>query len=374
MVHKTTHITTRRRRCGALLALGILTATVTACGPGKDGDDSQSAPHDIVVNLGGEVAVLDDLNATPRVVAPRPAGAESADAYRLASPRQLASGELIGIRDGGVVAIEPRKPGKAVLLGQAGAWFPAADGKQLWAVTEEPADTACNGLDLPQSVSTRYTVTLYETSGRPSRTTLKAVCGLRPVADTSQGLLALRTTGDTGGGGTGVRAVTDIVLLNTRADTATETVATNASVVAAAGNHVIWRDDTCDKGNCTHVYNIEKRKNASAPSCKGGDTVGVGTLDPSGYWYVSALRTNHLAILDLNEKTCQEQELDALPAAGSSDLDQNFGTAWSGPNLLLLDQRSGALTSVNAPHNTTDKRAEPLPVVNQAQIWSASTD
>lgn len=66
-------------------------------------------------------------------------------------------------------------------------------------------------------------------------------------------------------------------------------------------------------------------------------------------------------------------ELDALPAAGSSDLAQTFGTAWSGPNLLLLDQRSGTLTSVNAPHNTADRRVEPLPVLNQAQLWSAST-
>ncbi|MEV6617287.1 hypothetical protein AB0N31_26230 [Streptomyces sp. NPDC051051] len=374
MDHKTTHTTTLRRRCGALLALGLVTAMATACGPGEDDGDSRSAPHDIVVNLGGEVVVLDDLNASPRVVGPRPAGAENADAYRLAGPRQLASGQIIGIRDGGVVAIEPSKPGTAVLLGQAGAWFPAADGKRLWAVTEEPADTACNGLDLPQSVVARYTVTRYETSGRPSRTTSKAACGLRPVADTSRGLLALRTTGDTGGGGTGVRAVTDLVLLDDRANTATETVATNASLVATAGNRVIWRDDTCGKGTCTHVYDLDKRKNAPAPSCEGGDTVGVGTLDPSGHWYLSALRTNRLAILDLNDNTCQEQELDALPAAGSSDLDETFGIAWSGPHVLLLDQRSGALTAVDASHHKTDKRTEPLPVGNQAQIWSASTE
>ncbi|NKQ27898.1 hypothetical protein [Streptomyces galbus] len=370
MDHKTTHTTTRRRRCGALLALGLLTAMTTACGP--DEDDSRSAPHDIVADLGGEVAVLDDLNASPRVVGPRPAGAENADAYRLAGPHQLASGQIVGIRDGGVVAIEPRKPGKAVLLGQASAWFPAADGKRLWAVTEEPAETACNGQDMPQSVAARYTATRYETSGRPSRTTSTAACGLRPVADTSRGLLALRTTGDTGGGGTGVRAVTDLVLLDARANTATETIATDASMVAAVGDHVIWRDDTCGKDTCTHVYDLDQRKNTAAPSCKGGDLVGTGTLDPSGRWYLSALRTHRLAILDLNDDTCHE--LDTLPAAGSSDLDQTFGIAWAGSHVLLLDQRSGALTSVDAPRHETDERAEPLPVVNQAQIWSASAE
>ncbi|MFH8805100.1 hypothetical protein ACH4F6_37080 [Streptomyces sp. NPDC017936] len=372
MVHKTTPITMRRRRWGALLALGMLTAMAGACGPGEDDDDSRSAPHDIVVDLGGEVAVLDDLNASPRVVGPRPAGAENADSYRLAGPRQLASGQIIGIRDGGVVAIEPRNPDRAVLLGRAGAWFPAADGERLWAVTEEPADTACPGQELPQTVTARYTATLYETSGRPSRTTLKAACGLQPVADTAQGLLAVRTTGDAQGGGTGVRAVTDIVLLDARAATATATVATDASLLAATGDHVIWHDDTCTKATCTHVYDLDQRKNAPAPSCKSGDTVGTGTLDPSGHWYVSALRTNRLAVLDLNDNTCHE--LDTPPAAGSSDLDQTFAIAWAGPHVLLLDQRSGDLTSVNASHHRTDQRTEPLPVVDQAQIWSASTD
>jgi hypothetical protein len=325
-----------------------------------------------VLDLGGEVAVLDDLDASPRIVGPRPAEAENADAYRLAGPRRIASGEIVGIRDGGVVAIEPSEPGRAVLLGEAAAWFPSADGERLWAVTEEPADTACAGQDLPRSVSTRYTVSTYETSGRPSRTTLKLPCGLRPVADTSQGLLAARTTGDVGAGGTGVRAVTDIVVLNARADTVAATVATDAGFVAAAADRVIWRDDTCGKTNCTHVYDLDKRNSADAPTCKSGDTVGVGTLDPSGRWYASDLRTDHLAILDLNRNTCQE--IDELPAPDTSDLEETFGLAWSGQNLLLLDQRSGTLASIDASTHKVVKRARPLPVVNQAQIWSAATD
>jgi hypothetical protein len=100
--------------------------------------------------------------------------------------------------------------------------------------------------------------------------------------------------------------------------------------------------------------------------------VGVGTLDPSGRWYATDLRTNRLAILDLDQNTCRE--LDELPSPDSSDVEQTFGVAWSGPSLLLLDQRSGALTSINASNNKVNKRAEPLPVVNQAQIWSAATD
>ncbi|MFJ4696468.1 hypothetical protein [Streptomyces sp. NPDC088766] len=141
--------------------------------------------------------------------------------------------------------------------------------------------------------------------------------------------------------------MTDLVLLNTRTGTVTETLATDASVIAAAGDHVIWRDDSCGKGTCTHVYDLNQRKNTAAPSCKGRDLVGTGTLDPSGRWYLSALLTHRLAILDLDGNTCHE--LDKLPAVSSSDLDQTFGITWAGPHVLLLDQRSGALTAVDAP-------------------------
>ncbi|MEW2297500.1 hypothetical protein ABZ719_33170 [Streptomyces sp. NPDC006743] len=317
------------------------------------------------------MAVLKDLNARPRIVGERPAGAEDADAYRLGSPRQLASGVVVGIRDGGVVAIEPRTPGQAVLLGQASAWFPSADGKHLWAVTEEPADTACTGQELPQSVSVRFTVSRYETSGHPSRTKLTLPCGMRPVADTPEGLLAERTTGDAGGTGSGARAVTDVVVLNARADAAVTTVATNASAVASADNRVIWRDDACDTGKCTHSYDVGKRKSKPVPACTGGDTEGVGTLDPSGRWYASVLGSDRLAVLDLDEGKCGE--IDALSATESSDLEQTFAFAWAGENLMLLDQRSGALTSVDASSNKIDQRSEPLSVVNQAQIWGAGT-
>ncbi|MET9078624.1 hypothetical protein ABZX95_42365 [Streptomyces sp. NPDC004232] len=368
MAQKLTHTTVRARRRGALVGVGVLVALAAACRPGGDGDSTSSAPHDVVVDLGGEVAVLKDLNAQPRIVGARPPGAEDADAYRLDSPRQLASGEVVGVRDGGVVAIEPRTPGRAVLLGQASAWFPSADGKDLWAVTEESADTACAGQELPQSVSARYTATRYETSGRPSRTKLTLPCGMKPVADTPKGLLAERTTGDTGTG-SGGRAVTDIVVLNARADAATKTIATNASAVAAAGNRVIWRDDACNTGSCTHFYDAGERKSNRVPSCKAGDTVGVGTLDPSGRWYASILRSNKLAILDLDKGTCREP--DALATTNSSDVDATFAAAWSGQHLMLLDQRSGTLVSADASSNNVHKRSKPLSVVNQAQIWGA---
>ncbi|MBX7555499.1 hypothetical protein K1Y78_48385 [Streptomyces sp. tea 10] len=45
----------------------------------------------------------------------------------------------------------------------------------------------------------------------------------------------------------------------------------------------------------------------------------MGTLDPSGRWYASALRDNRLAILDLDRGTCHE--FDAMPTTNSSDLE-----------------------------------------------------
>jgi hypothetical protein len=372
MVQKLTRNTRRLRRRDALLALGVLAAFGAACGPGNS--DSQSPPRDIVLNLGGEVATLKDLEARPQVIGARPAGADSADAYRLASPRQMASGDVVGIRDGGVVAIQPDKPSRAVLLGQASAWFPSSDGKQLWAVTEEPAETACAGQQVPKSVSARFTVHKYETTGRPARTTLALACGLQPIADTSRGLLAMRTTGDAETTSTGARAVTDIVLLNSRGDAATETIATNASVVSASSQRVIWRNDTCSKSNCTYAYEVDPKKSIPVPSCKAGDTVGVGTLDPSGRWYVTALRANRLAILDLDENTCRDLDTPPEQDSSNSDLGETFTTTWAGPNLLLLDQRTGTLASINAATGTSDQRTDPLPVTNQAQFWSANVD
>ncbi len=369
MIRKPISVTAAARRSRVLVGLAVLVTLAAACGPGDDGD-GQQPPRDLVVNLGGEVSVLEDLDARPRVVGPRPSGAEDADAYRLASPRQLSSGEIVGIRDGGVVAIEPREPGRAVLLGEAGAWFPSSDGERLWAVNEQAADTGCTGQELPQSVSVRFTVSKYETSGRPSRTTLTLPCGMRPIADTPRGLLAERTTGDAGSTGAGVRAVTDVVILNSRADAATETIATGAAVVAASGNHVIWRDDACRTDGCTHVYDLDRRKSVRTPSCESGDPVGVGTLDPGGRFYVSDLRTDRLAILDLERGTCREPDEPAAPDAG--DLERTFAAAWSGQSLMLLDQRSGKLTVVDAADGKVDQRAEPLPVVNQAQIWGTA--
>ncbi|MFB8179560.1 hypothetical protein ACFC8N_26760 [Streptomyces sp. NPDC055966] len=82
----------------------------------------------------------------------------------------------------------------------------------------------------------------------------------------------------------------------------------------------------------------------------------MGTLDPSGRWYASALRDNRLAILDLDRGTCHE--FDAMPTTNSSDLDQTFSVAWSGHHLMLLEQRSGALASVDTSSNKIDKRSE----------------
>ncbi|AWW43201.1 hypothetical protein [Streptomyces cadmiisoli] len=166
--------------------------------------------------------------------------------------------------------------------------------------------------------------------------------------------------------------MTDIVLLNARADATTETIAKDASVVAASGKVVVWRGDACRKGSCTHVYDVEKRKSTRTPSCEGGDPVGVGSLDPSGRWYAGDLRTGGLAILDLDQGTCRVVENVSAPDSG--DLEQTFAAAWSGPSLMLLDQRSGTLTVVNAADGKLEERAEPLPVVNQAQIWGTATN
>lgn len=87
----------------------------------------------------------------------RPDGTETLDTHRLTAPRQLDTGDIVGIRDGGVVAISPDDPVKATSLGQATAWFPSVDKGKVWAVTEQTA-ADCEGRGLPTTVRAKHTV------------------------------------------------------------------------------------------------------------------------------------------------------------------------------------------------------------------------
>ncbi|WP_158071160.1 hypothetical protein [Streptomyces sp. CB03234] len=250
-----------------------------------------------MLNLGGRIAVLDSIDAKPTIVAAR----------------------------------------KTRLLGPAAAWFPAADNDKTWAVTEEPAATACSGKKLPPSVQARFTITEHDTSGSPSRTKLSLPCGMEPVAQTPQGLLVHRTTEDTAGTGNGKIALTDIVLLDKQAQSVTQVIAKYATVLSTAGTRVVRKQNDCKSSACVNVYSIDDKKSKAAPRCEAGDAAGRGAIDASGRWYATAVGSGEayqVAVLDLEANKCQEA--DTYPAAAGSQID--LKGALRAPNGMRLER------------------------------------
>ncbi|WP_309049847.1 hypothetical protein [Streptomyces sp.] len=351
-----------------------LTAVVLAAALGTAGctEGDESAPRGIVVNLGGRIAVLDKIDSEPDIVVERPEGTERLDVYKLTAPRQLTTGHIIGISDGAVVAIEPAKPEQQALLGPATSWFPTADGKKIWAVSEEPAATACAGQQTPASVNSRFTVTEYDTSGRPSQRTHTLQCGLQPLAETDQGIVAAQTTteDDTS------RARTDLVLLDSDTMTPRQSLAQDAVLLAAGGHRLIWKQTDCDGAACMKAYDAQDKGTANAPQCTQGEAVGRGSLDATGRWYASAIRVDggyRLAVLDLDEDSCKDLGTNTA-LAGNQDLDGPLSGTWSKSNLLVLDSATGALTSFNAVSGKQDRRLKNLDVTDDGQVWGARTD
>ncbi|WP_158827830.1 hypothetical protein [Streptomyces sp. NRRL S-118] len=360
---------TRRRLLTATTVVGAL-VLVSGCGQGDGGSTTAGG---IVLNLGGRIAVLDSIDAKPKIVVERPEGTEKLDVYRLAAPRQLANGRIAGVQDGSLVTVSPDTPEKTRLLGPAAAWFPAADNEKSWAVTEEPAATACGG-KLPPSVQSRFTITEHDTSGRPSRTKLSLPCGMAPVAQTPQGLLAHRTTEDAAGTGNGKIALTDIVLLDKKAQSVTQVIAKNATVLSTAGPRVVWKQNDCKGASCVNVYSIDDRKSKPAPRCEAGDAAGRGAIDGSGRWYATAVGSGEayqVAILDLETGKCQEAGTYPTAAGTEIDLEGALSATWSQSRLLVLDTESGALTSFDAATGKQEKRKDGLDVSKGAQVWGA---
>ncbi|MEU7701508.1 hypothetical protein ACF064_16165 [Streptomyces sp. NPDC015492] len=360
----------RYGRTAAVSALTLLTlVAATSCS--QERPDEKPAKG-IVLDLGGEIAVLEEFDSEPEIVGYRPEGTETLDTYRLTSPSQLQSGDIVGIRDGGAVAISPAEPGKATLLGQATAWFPGVDAAKVWTVTEQARATACPGDEVPTTVRARYTITEHETSGRPARRNLALPCGVQPVAQTTGGIVAQQTTHDEAVSGTATRARTSIVILD-KSGAVASVIAKNSTVVAALADRIIWRPDDCAAGSCTKVYNTQTKKSQNAPACEAGDSVGTGLLAAGGRWYATTIRTgsgNRLGVLDLEKSTCRDLgPFSALEQ--TADVDQELGATWSGSNLFLLDQRTGELMEHNAPTGRVERRRQPLTVTNGAQVWGA---
>ncbi|WP_327686140.1 hypothetical protein [Streptomyces sp. NBC_00467] len=329
----------------------------------------------IVINLGGRVAVLDDINAKPKIVADRPEGTERLDVYKLTDPRQLPSGQILGIQDGSVVAIDPQAPQKAVTLTSATRWFPSVQNTQVWAINEEPVTTGCEGETIPESVRARFSMTELAVSGGPSRRTLVLPCGLEPFAETSKGIIAQQTTEDDPVSGNATVARTRVVLLDKNATAVSQVLEESATILAAAGSRTVWKRDNCNGAACLKLHDTETKAVRKAPTCTAGELVGRGAFDQSGRWYASAVRGNngyHLALLDLDQDKCKDLGSNTN-LSGNHDLDADVTATWSQSNLLVLDSLSGSLTSVSALSGKQEARDQDLDVSEGAQVWGTLT-
>ncbi|MFJ9430538.1 hypothetical protein ACIRQY_12795 [Streptomyces sp. NPDC101490] len=349
-------------------ALGPLILT------GCTGDGSRAAapPRGIVLNLGGSIGVLDEIDSPVKIAAERPAGAgPGEDIHALSEQSQLSSGEIVGIDDGSLVSLEPDRPERATVLGPAVTWFPSQRERKAWAVTEQPAPTACGGEELPESVTARYAVRPYDLSGRPGPQGYALPCGIRPLADSAQGLIGLLTTTDDSSVGNAKKARTDIVLLDAKTHLPTRTLAKNASVVSTGPARVIWRQEDCGKSGCITAYDTTANKKTQLPDCAAGTPAGRGVISADGRWYATVLTTttaaDHLAVLDLAEGGCED--LGQQANLSGVDLDGPLEVAWSQSDLLVLDTTNGALTNFDAVSGRRTDRKSNLPITGTAQIW-----
>ncbi|MFE9259249.1 hypothetical protein [Streptomyces sp. NPDC006879] len=319
----------------AAAAAGAL--ILTGCGAGED--PQTVSARGIVLNLGGRIGILDGIDAPVKIAAERPAGAEpTEDVFTLSGQSQLPTGEIVGVDDGALVAIDPASPERAVVLGPAVAWFASHQRHNAWAVTEEPAQTACAGQDLPESVTARYTVRQYALSGRPGPVGSALPCGIRPLADGGRGMIGLLTTADDSSLGNAKKARTDVVLLDPGTHQTSRTLAKDVTIVSAGGARVLWRQPDCGKADCITVYDTTAGKGQPLPDCDTGVPAGRGVVSADGRRYATALTTqghNHLAVLDLGEGRCKD--LGPQASLTGTDLDGPFKAAWSQANLLTLD-------------------------------------
>ncbi|MDI2129188.1 hypothetical protein [Yinghuangia seranimata] len=318
--------------------------------------------------MDGDILVLDRTDAEPRTVVARPDGVDVA-AGRLAADfagrRQLPAGDLVGLRDGTLISVVVGKPEEAVLLAPASSWFAGADGTVVWAVTQAPPDQACAGEQVPEPLRRQFAMNDFAPNGRPGRHAVVLPCGFEPVADTPQGVVAQRATA--------AAPRPALVVMDRQGTAAAATVTEDGEALAAAGTRVVWKDNGCAREPCTQVYDTAKGRSAPLPACAAGPVAGRGVIDATGRRYAGIVRAadgSRLAVLDLDGGTCTDLGPVGLTPA-DNDLDHAVAASWSGANLLVLDSRTGALTSHNAATHRTETRARPLRITEGAQVWGA---
>jgi hypothetical protein len=361
----------RTAAAAAVVAVGLLTGACSV-------DATEQPAENMVLNLGGQVVRLDGLDARPEVIGGYPAGGEGIDVYTLTDPRQMPSGEVVGIRDGTAVAIDLDDVEKATVLAPAVDWFPAAAEQRIWAVTEPEDDTACDRGDLPKTARSRVQVAEHDTDGRPARRTLTLPCGVDPIADTAAGIVAERITDEIPGKGNAATAQTAVVLLDD-SGRPERVIAESGTVLAAAGHRIVMSTELCAEETCTEtgaaVYDTETKERQALPQCAADGFSGQGIIDATGRWYAAAVGAGDgrpsLSVVDLEERSCQD--LGSFPGLSEgTDMPDDLSAVWSGAHLVLLDPSSGDVVTHNVLSDETARRKRPVDVTNGGQVWGAA--
>jgi hypothetical protein len=361
----------RTAAAAAAIAAGLLTSACSA-------DTGDQPAQDMVLNLGGQVIRLDTIDAKPKTIGSYPTGGEGIDVYTLTDPRQMPSGEVVGIRDGTAVAIDLDEVEKATALAPAVGWFPAAAEQRIWTVTEPDNDTTCDRDELPKTARSRVQVAEHDTNGRPAQRTLTLPCGVEPIADTAAGIVAEQITEEIPNEGNSATAQTAVVLLD-KSGRPDRTIAKSGSVLASAGHRIIMNVERCTDQTCTEtdatVYDTSTNKRHAFPECATGGPSGQGVIDNSGRWYATAVGAGDehpsLVVIDLEKQTCQD--LGSFPGlTEGTDIPDNLSAVWSDTNLLLLDPSSGDVVTHNVLSDDTTRRQRPVDVTNGGQAWGAS--
>ncbi|WP_432092177.1 hypothetical protein [Streptomyces sp. bgisy100] len=366
---------TPRSTAGAAIIAACLLAT------GCSSDTAEEPAQHIVLNLGGQVVELDTVDSRPRTVGTYPKGGEDLDVFTLTTPRQMPSGEVVGIRDGAAVVVSLDAVEKATALGPAVDWFPATTDGRIWTVTEPEDDTACDREELPESARARVRIADHDIVGRPAKRTITLGCGIEPVAETAAGIAAHRITDDIPSEGNGASGRTAVVLLGERGQPE-RTVAESGTIHAAAGHRIIMSVDHCTAEACTSretesrntIYDTESKKRQVFPKCDTGEPSGSGAIDSTGRWYATVTGAERerptLSVVDLNERTCRD--IGPFPGlAEGSDLPDALSAVWTGANLVLLDPSSGDVATHHAPSGATAHRKRSVDVTNGGQVWGA---
>jgi len=359
-----------------LLSVAACASTTSSSSPSLSG-----TPKGIVLDLAGQVEVLADLaGGAPHATAGTATPGSASDPLALRQVAQLSATLVVGIEgsQGQLATVNPQAPGTPNLLasGHALSWFPAANGRDLWAVRMS-TDQSCPLVEHGQIHLPRYQLGELDTTGTMIEPFRLLGCGVLPISESSKGLVIKELTTATDTGTPSGRVLTNLDLLGTQ--DALKPLITDTNPLAAAGDTVVIAPRQCTSGSCVATYNLATGRQSALPVGSGDKVAtGAGTLDPTGRYYATAVldnatHTTQLAVVDIQAGTATSigaYSTYTAPSPGS--LADDMPSVWSGDRFLALDPSTSTLLSYDASSGKTATHSG-LDLKSSSGVWGASS-